>query len=93
MGDLTREGENLVRDWLCAKQEVARLKAALNRAECDEVNAQIALAKWLMPSDMKVGEKIGVWQGDSLFQVEKRESGDTVVTVRTRGTKFHMLAA
>ena len=48
----------------------------------------MALARWLMPDDMKVGEKIAVWHGSSLFQVELVSVGEPIVTVRTRGKAF-----
>jgi hypothetical protein len=43
----------------------------------------------MLPDDYKVGEKIALWHGDSLFQVEKHGSSDPVVTIRTRGHEFH----
>jgi hypothetical protein len=46
----------------------------------------MALAKWMLPEDVKEGEKIAVWFGDSLIQVEYGyEHTDPVVTVRARG--------
>lgn len=70
MGDVVPEGERLIKAWLYAQTEIERIKRDLNRAECDERNAQAALAKWLMPSDMKPDEKIAIWFSDSLIQVE-----------------------
>lgn len=104
MTDLTREGEQLVSAYIRAEENLRQARSRVNGAECDMQNAETALAKWLMPTDMKPGEKIAVWRGDSLFQVELAPmeaystSGDTVtvsqepkVTVRTRGRKFSEL--
>ena len=101
MNDVTAEGSRLITYWLQAIETVDRAKSGLSRAQTDEMNAQEALAKWLMPTDMKPGEKIAVWHGDSLFQVElaPRERisvpGGEVhtdyvpkVTIRTRGKHF-----
>jgi hypothetical protein len=102
--DVTREGERLITSWLRRQEETRRAKESLSRAECDESNAHSALAKWLMPSDMKSDEKIGVWVGDSLFQVEMVErvshsveggephfSHEPKVTIRSRGKNFWRL--
>lgn len=99
LGQVTREGDDLVKRFLSAQKDVESARRTMNSAECELSNAERALAKWLAPSDLKPDEKIGVWVGDSLLLVEmvKRESyavgGDNVshidydykVTVRTRG--------
>lgn len=103
---LTREGENLVRNWLTSQEHVRQQRSALNSAECDEANCHSALAKWLIPEDAKPGEKIAVWFGDSLIQVEvggvpqgETHNGfaqaltSTKVTIRKRGKEFHRLAS
>jgi hypothetical protein len=103
-GYVTREGERLITSWLQRQEETRRAKGSLSRAECDESNAHSALAKWLMPTDMKPTEKIGVWVGDSLFQVEMVEcvahsvesdeprfSYEPKVTIRSRGKNFWRL--
>lgn len=100
-GDVTREGEQHLKYWLNCQEDTRRAKEALNRAECAEANAHSALAKWLMPHDMKPTEKIGVWVGESLFQVEMTErvaystagaephiSYEPKVTIRTRDKDF-----
>ena len=89
-------GRDLIENWLQAQEGLARAKRAVNGAECAEANAHSALAKWLKPDDMRPGEKVAVWMGDSLFQVEIPLIGDGTalnpkVTVRTRGHKFHEL--
>jgi len=104
MSELTSEGMRLVADYLGSIQSVQQAKDRLGSAECDLSNTERALAKWLMPSDMKPGEKIGVWLGDSLFQVELEErksypvgegepmvSHEPKVTVRYRGKEFDRL--
>jgi len=103
-GDVTREGERLLKRWLESLEETRRAKEHLTRAESDESNAHSELAKWLMPPDMKPSEKIGVWVGDSLFQVEMVErvahsveggephfSYEPKVTIRSRGKDFWRL--
>jgi hypothetical protein len=107
MSDLTSEGDRRVSIYLAAQENLRRAKSTLGSAECDASNAEASLAKWLMPSDMKPGEKIAVWRGDSLFQVElvPREAyavgGDSdgkvvtdhvpKITVRLRGKNFGRL--
>lgn len=98
---VTADGSRLIQDWIQATQRVRRLKEELNGAECAASNAEQALAKWLMPGDMKPGEKIAVWHLDSLFQVEipmvtqyseggspRQVPGDPKVTIRTRGRRL-----
>lgn len=101
MTEVMPEGARLIQNYLAAQEELRKAQEALRCAECAMSNAESALANWLMPKDMKPGEKIGVWMDDSLFQVElvKRESFSTdgsgswidydpKVTVRTRGKHF-----
>jgi hypothetical protein len=99
MSNITQEGAQLVDAWLNAQQAVERTEQQLRSDKHHLESRHDALAKWLAPSDMKVGEKIGVWHGDGLIQVEKHEqhagteveSGKAVtrvaltVTVRSRG--------
>lgn len=103
MGDLVTEGERLVSAFLYAQEGLERAKSGVNGAECDLANAERELAKWLMPADMAPGEKIAVWRGDSLFQVElapikshavggqEHVRHEPKVTVRMRGKDFHRL--
>lgn len=104
MSDVTSEGDRLIRNWLRAAERVHQCKLELNTAECDLINAGEALAKWMKPPDAKPGEKIAVWFGDSLIQVEVGgvPRGETVngvgpaptetsVTVRYRGKHFNEL--
>lgn len=70
MSDLISDGERLVSAYLYAQEQLERAKREVIGSECSLNNAEEALAKWLMPADMAPGEKIAVWRGDSLFQVE-----------------------
>lgn len=91
--ELTKDGVELVKDWLRTKKRVERLKEELNRAEAEAQNAEIALSRWLLPPDSVVGEKVAVWFGDSLVQATAhtclasgRWSGPVIV--RLRGKHF-----
>lgn len=92
MSEPTSDGKRLIKNWLNAKDHVARLRRELNSAECDLKNNEQALGKWMAPPDAKLGEKICVWWEDNLFQVECGDF-DYKVTVRTRGKHFSELVA
>jgi hypothetical protein len=82
----SHEGKRLIDAWLNARREVARRRVWLESAETDVVDSRRALAAWLLPDDAKAGEKIAVWYGDSLIQVEAPDlECDPIVTIRTRG--------
>lgn len=83
-GDVAHDGRRLIDQLVGATTTVMRLKNGLNRVALSAVNAKIALGKWPLPDDASVGEKIAVWDGDSLYQAEKTIDGP-VVTIRTRG--------
>jgi hypothetical protein len=88
MSDLTSEGERLVEAWSGAKEALWRMKQGVVRAECDLQNSTNALSKWLLPEDAKPGEKICVWHGDRLIQVEVNPNGaDPTITVRKQGKR------
>jgi hypothetical protein len=92
--EVTYEGEQKIKRWLAAQEGEQRAKNVLNRAECETVNAHNELAKWMIPSDAKVGEKICVWYGDSLIQVEIEDGsppGRYIVTVRKRGRSLNLV--
>lgn len=88
--DPTSEGTRAIKAWLGAQEELRRAKDNLNRRECDLKNVESALAKWLLPPDAKVGEKIAVWYGDSLIQGEVCEDR-TIITVRSRGKRLALI--
>jgi hypothetical protein len=86
----TRDGEHFIKAWLGACESEKLAKGELNRAECNTHNTRSDLAKWMVPGDAKPGEKIAIWYGDSLIQVEVAHPGkDHSVTIRTRGRALH----
>ena len=86
MSDVTNEGERLIQNWKDTQVALDRAKSNLTRAECDHSNAETALAKWLTPTDAAIGEKIAVWYGADLVQVEVVATGKSPkVTWRKRG--------
>lgn len=91
MGEVTLEGEQLVKSWRYAQERLAQAKSEVNRAECDVLNTTNALGRWLAPGDAKAGETFCVWYGDSLIQCFVRYApsdgvaGDFEITVRKRG--------
>jgi len=89
------EGARLIERWEQSKKGLERAKSAVNSAECELANATNALAKWMLPEDVKPGEKICVWHIDSLIQVEASADGrhDAVVTIRKRGREYALRRA
>ncbi len=71
---VTKIGRDLIRDWASAKERVERLREQINRAEAEAANAEIVLARWMLPPDATKGEVISIWFGDSLLQVTADES-------------------
>lgn len=94
--EVTSEGKRLIERWLSAQNELEHCKSRVNSAECDLSKSQRDLAKWLLPDDAKPGEKIAVWFGDSLIQVEAPgsdiTSGGARVSVRKRGKSLRLAA-
>jgi hypothetical protein len=103
MDEPTSEGQRLISTWMGAQDELNRRRESLYRAQSDSSAAEKALVEWMLPEAIgaKPGEKIAIWAGDSLIQVEVGgvESGDgpvravssTRVTVRFRGKHFSEL--
>ncbi|MGH8217376.1 MAG: hypothetical protein ACREUT_02215 [Steroidobacteraceae bacterium] len=103
---ITHEGLQLVRAWVRAKADATQAREALYRANDDEREAMRAFANWMAPQVIKPkpGEKISIWVGDSLFQLEvggvitagegnsPGHSTSDELTVRFQGSKFHELA-
>ena len=84
--EVTSEGKRMIDAWILSQEEVRRSESRLSSAKADEHSTRMALAKWMLPEDVKEGEKIAVWFGDSLIQVEYGDKRtDPVVTVRARG--------
>ena len=103
MNDVTSEGQRLIGQWLRCVDDHRRKQQAVYDAFKDVNESEAALIKWLAPTDAKPGEKIAVWFGDSLIQVEmgydvpSKQDGvpservSTRVTIRTRGKHFEEL--
>jgi hypothetical protein len=104
--NITREGLELVKNWLNAKRRAEDAARAASQAWADANDAAKALANWMAPQVIKPkpGEKIAIWCGDSLIQLEvggitsggedgrpSHMSGDEI-TVRFRGKHFEELA-
>jgi hypothetical protein len=104
MSTLNSDGIALISAYLNTQQTVASCEHHLQRARDDHETAEKNLATWLKPEDMKSDEKIGVWMGDSLFQIEMIPKVFTPadgsapvmryvpkITVRYRGKEFYRL--
>lgn len=104
--NVTQEGLALIRDWIVAGREAEQAQKRYYEANKRLGEAEEALAAWLRPAVIKPqpGEKICIWAGDSLFQLEVGgvtaknpgfgmdiETRDRI-TVRYRGAKFEELA-
>lgn len=103
MNEPTSEGRELIRSWLATRERVDRLRDELCQAQADAGTAEKALVAWMLPPAIAVepGEKVAIWAGDSLIQVEVggvesgtgpvRERSSTRVTVRFRGKDFNKI--
>jgi len=102
---VTGEGFQILGEWLRAAELVDRERARMDAAYRDLREAEKALITWMLPPVIKPqpGEKLAIWFGDSLIQVEVggvvsttegSEVGcvsSTRVTIRYRGHEFHKL--
>ena len=89
-GELTREGRTLVDNWLLHTREVGYARNKLNSAEATRKEAEERLVDWMLPDDAGFGERIAVWDGDSLIQVEVTDRDrHGKVSVRLRGKHLH----
>ncbi|MEM6503920.1 MAG: hypothetical protein AAF711_00485 [Planctomycetota bacterium] len=84
MNEPTSEGKRHIERWERSLQEVRRLKRELNKAECEVSNSTNALGKWLMPNDARVGEVIGVWNGNEIITAKKKDENNYDVDKRKR---------
>lgn len=84
---VTKDGEDCIKRWKFAAQEVADLRRRLNKAECELRNSETALAKWLLPEDAQANELFCVWYGDSLVSAVHK-NGNHSVRLRTRGKSW-----
>lgn len=100
----TAEGNRLISSWLRCQSHVAQCREALGRAQIDAATTEQALIAWMIPDVIRAtpGEKIAIWAGDSLIQVEVggvESGGDALIkdrsstraTVRYRGKHFNEL--
>lgn len=85
MNEVTRKGGDLIKAWLKSRQEMVRCQRALAVAQCAEAQAEDALARWILPEDAVVNEKICVWYGDSLISAHIAHDGKKMVSLWTRG--------
>ena len=99
--EASREGARVIDQWLKAKAQVKACQDQLSHAHLAVSDAEHDLVAWLMPGDAKPGEKIAVWYGDSLIQVEVggietgaeaapdgcRAVTHNVITIRARGKR------
>lgn len=82
---VTSDTERLVKNWLEAQEELRTAITNQQRKTTELHQAAEALAKFLLPADVKPGEKIGIWYGDSLILAEQTEAGEYNCRVRTCG--------
>lgn len=68
--DVHDKGVQLLLKWLDARRRVSHAESELNSAQCALSNTEIALLRLLLPQNIKAGEKIAIWLGDSLIQAE-----------------------
>lgn len=101
---LIHEGSTLVKNWLGAQERLRRAESEVVSAQVDVANSARDLAKWMLPDDAKPGEKIAMWHGDSLIQIEVPQEqshsigggsgggGGTgsLITVRKRGRALNL---
>lgn len=89
--DVTDKGKQLIEHYFRSMSRLSQAEQRLHSEKLVAIEAQIDLASWLLPEDAKNGEKIAVWYGDSLIQVEVKSmtlEGDfckTEITIRKRG--------
>jgi hypothetical protein len=73
-GEANHKGKKLIKTFQDACERKTNAERELNSASCAKTNARTALAKWLLPSDAKPGEKFSLWDRDKhenecLFEV------------------------
>lgn len=61
----------LLRRWTSANRGLAEAKHQLNSAECELLNSESELAKFLLPEDACKGESFHIWIGDGLLSVTR----------------------
>lgn len=83
----TATGERLLKEWLAAAEEAQRHRRSAERYTNAEKEAEAAFGKWLLPEDAAEGEKVCMWNGSNLIQVEKLEDDEVRVSIRIRKKK------
>lgn len=78
------DGMHLIREWHHAKEHVSKLKKQLEAAEDVAALAEDRLVKWMVPNDVRKGEVICIWVGDSLLRVTTQETTPLKGTVDWR---------
>ena len=84
MSDVVERGKQLIEAWFRAQEDFNQCKSRMLSAELQVRDSKDALAKWLLPADAVKNEKIAIWYGDQLIQVEVAPNGELVLTVRPR---------
>ena len=90
MDEPTRDGKHFIERWQRAIKALQIADRAKNIAECELTNARDALGGWMVPDDVRIGETIGVWNGDSLISVTKTDgsgNGTFNIEIRKAGRK------
>lgn len=82
--------ERLVKNWLNDQATLQQAVAQQQRSTDELKKSADALAQYLLPADVKPGEQIGVWYGDSLILATKTEAGEFTCRVRTAGRAINL---
>lgn len=83
--EVSSDGKYKIDVWLACDRVLRSHRERMKSLESDLKQAEYNLAKWLLPSDAKPGEKIAVWYGDSLIVGELDDANGGKITVRDRG--------
>ena len=86
LGEVTKEGQNLLDNWITIKQEVDKYQRYEKSAQEHLAEVTKRLANWMLPDDAVWGEKVCVWYLDNLIQVEVT-SDQPIITIRKRGKR------
>ncbi len=81
------EGKQRIERWQVAQESLRRAIDAVNRADCELLNATNDLGEWMCPSDAQTEEVFCIWWGDSLIQVKKTGQNSYECKTRLRGKR------
>ncbi len=84
---VTKQVEDLIRQWSRANKSVQDAHRDLNSAQCERTNSQNELGKFLCPDNAKEGEKFNIWYGSSLLEVTYEGNNDYAVMWRSLSSK------